>query len=77
MTKQLLRDTIINLLDDEEGINEAAYQGVNEICCEHNWTDIADAVEGTKGRYFLGEDDVEDLRKVTVVGSVGGIPCTG
>lgn len=76
MTKQLLRNTIINLLDDENGINDKAHDGVLEICEEHGWDDITKATELQEGRAFLNEDDAEELRQVTVTGSVGGVPCT-
>jgi hypothetical protein len=66
MTKQLLRDTIINLLDDENGINDKAHDGVLEICEEHGWSDINQATEFQDGRAFLNEDDAEELRKVRV-----------
>ena len=66
MTKQTLRNTIINLLDDENGISSAAYEGVNELLCENDWTDIVDAVEAGNDRYFLGEDVADELRKVSV-----------
>lgn len=66
MTKQLLRDTIINLLDDENGINDNAHDGVLEICEEHGWSDINRATELQNGRAFLNEDDAEELRKVRV-----------
>lgn len=66
MTKQLLRDTIINLLDDENGINDKAHNGVLEICEEHGWSDINQATELQDGRAFIGEEDAEELRKVRV-----------
>jgi len=66
MTKQLLRNTIINLLDDENGINDKAHNGIFEICKEHGWGDITKATELQEGRAFLNEDDAEDLRKVKI-----------
>lgn len=68
MTKQLLRDTIINLLDDENGINDKAHDGVLEICEEYGWSDINQATELQDGRAFLNEDDAEELRKVKLGG---------
>lgn len=67
MTKQTLRNTVINLLDDENGVNEAGYNGLDEICCENNWTDILTQVESVGGRFFLNEDASEQLRSVVVV----------
>ena len=66
MTKQTLRNTIINLLDDEHGIPASAYEGLNELCCEYNWNDILDCVDGTDSRYYIGEESAEELRKVVV-----------
>lgn len=66
MTKQTLRNTIIDLLDDENGVNEAGYNGIDEICLENNWQDILTQVDGTDGRFYLGEDEAEELRKVVV-----------
>jgi hypothetical protein len=68
MTKQFLRNTIIDLLDDENGINSKAHDGVLEICNENGWNDINEATELQDGRAFLNEDDAEDLRQVVVEG---------
>jgi hypothetical protein len=67
MTKQTLRLTIINLLDDEQGINESGYKGIDELCCENGWMDITDNVNNANGRFYLGEDDADDLRAVVSV----------
>ena len=67
MTKQFLRNTIIDLLDDADGINSKAHDGVLEICVENNWHDINKATKFQKGRAFIWEDDAEELRKVVVV----------
>jgi hypothetical protein len=66
MTKQFLRTLIINLLDDENGINMLAHDGVLQICNENGWHDITNATELQDGRAFLNEDDADDLRKVVV-----------
>ncbi len=70
MTKQTLRNMVINLLDDEDGVNESGYNGLDEICCENNWTDILTQVESAgrpgRGRFFLSEDASEQLRSVVV-----------
>jgi len=67
MTKQSLRKFIINLLDDEDGINSVSHDSVIEICAENGWNDITQATEFEEGRAFLWEADAEDLRKVQVV----------
>ncbi len=66
MTKQFLRNTIINLLDDENGINSKAHDGILEICAENGWDDINSATELMDERAFLNESDAEELRKVQV-----------
>lgn len=66
MTKQTLRDLIINLLDDENGINSNAHDSILIICKEHGWDDINRATELQEGRAFLWEADGEELRKVKV-----------
>lgn len=68
MTKQFLRNTIINLLDDEHGINSLAHDGVLQICDQNGWHDITEATELQDCRAFLNEDDADDLRKVVVEG---------
>lgn len=67
MTKQTLRDLIINLLDDEDGVNEKAHVQIFDICAEHGWNDINQATEMMEGRSFLYEAKAEELRKVVVV----------
>lgn len=68
MTKQFLRNTIINLLDDEDGINSKAHDGILEICVENGWEDINRATNLESGRAFIYEEDAEELRKVVVEG---------
>lgn len=66
MTKQTLRHFIINLLDDENGINSVSHDTVIEICEENGWNDIIQATEFEEGRAFLWEADAVDLRAVVV-----------
>ena len=59
-----LRKLAILLLDDENGINEAAY---NELAAELSaagHTDILNAVTAQDGRFYLGEDDAQDLLRI-------------
>ena len=58
MTKQNLRNTILNLLDDEHGINLSGYEGVSEVCCEHGWDDIL----GTNTSELLNIDGITNPR---------------
>ena len=64
MNKQLLRNTIINLLNDENGVNSAGHDGIIKICNEMGWNDINRATELQSGRAFLMEEDAEKLLKV-------------
>lgn len=66
MTKQLLRDTIINLLDDENGINDKARDGIIQFCVDNEWHDIINAIETQNGRCYIGEDDADELREIPV-----------
>lgn len=66
MTKQSLRNLIIDLLDDGDGVNEKAHIQIFDICAEHGWNDINQATEMMEGRSFLYEADAEKLRKVQV-----------
>jgi hypothetical protein len=68
MSKQLLRNTIIDLLDDCHGINNKAHDGVVEICSLNGWHDINEKTELEDGRAYLWEADAEELRKVVVEG---------
>ena len=66
MTKQELRLTVINLLDDEDGVNSIGHDGLVAICEENGWNDINEATELQEGRAFLWEADAERLRAVVV-----------
>ena len=72
-----LRKLAILLLDDEHGINEAAYNELatqladaghtdilNAVKADAGHTDILNAVKADAGRYYLGEDDAQDLLAV-------------
>jgi hypothetical protein len=66
MTVQNLRTLAITLLDDQNGISEAAYNELKQhLFCTVN-SDILDAVTATEGRYYLHEDVAESLRTVKV-----------
>jgi hypothetical protein len=58
--KKNLRQFLINILDDEDGIAQATYDGF----AEHIPDDIKAAVKAADGRVFLGVDDAADLRAV-------------
>jgi len=69
-----LRTLAILLLDDENGINSEAYFLLEPMLHETGNQDILDVVECQHGRYYLGEDDAQDLLaagKVTVETPLG------
>lgn len=66
MTKNFLRQTIINLLDDENGINSRAHDCILNICLQYGWEDINIATELQDGRAFLNEDDAQSLREIDI-----------
>jgi hypothetical protein len=66
MTKPQLRKMIINLLDDENGVNSLGHDGLVQICVENGWEDINNATELQSDRAFLNEDDAIELLKVKV-----------
>lgn len=70
MNETQLRNTIIDILDDEDGINVKAWNGIQALCDQYGWSDIFDIVECTDDRYYLGEDDAETLRLAT--GEIAG-----
>jgi hypothetical protein len=55
-----IRKVAILLLDDENGINESAF---NELMADLP-NDILEAIQFVNGRYFLNEDDAERLMAV-------------
>lgn len=70
---KILRSAIIDLLDDPHGINEAAWVNLNELCLDLGWNDIVDKIdnaasdlETTELRFWLNEDDAEDLRNTNL-----------
>lgn len=66
MTKNFLRQTLINILDDEHGINSRAHDCIAAVCSHYGWEDINSATELQEERAFLNEDDAERLHAVTV-----------
>ncbi len=56
-----LRKLAILLLDDENGINESAYNQLAADLAFAGHTDILNVVKCQDGRYFIGENDAERL----------------
>ena len=62
-TFAIYRLMIIDVLNDEHGVNQTAFERISAICIANNWTDILNLVDDDEnGRYWLGEDDAEDLK---------------
>ena len=63
------RDLIIELLDDKHGINDVAYAILYDLACDTDNEDVVLKAKEIDGRWFLGEDDADELRQaVTQVG---------
>jgi hypothetical protein len=57
-----IRQLAILLLDDENGINEAAFNELAPALVESGNQDVLDAVNAQDGRYFIGESDADALK---------------
>jgi hypothetical protein len=64
-----LRNILIDILNDEHGVNEIGFNGIQQICIENGWQDILAVVDHAESdidtkelRFWLGEDDAEDLK---------------
>lgn len=66
-----IRNDIINAYDDEHAVNSACHSLLDSLCNLYGWKDIQEKVDliSTKSgyRYYLGENDAEELRKVVLV----------
>ena len=56
MTDGLVREFTIRLLDDDEGINEQAWELLQQILHENGEDDIVDWVDSADGRFYLKHD---------------------
>ncbi len=65
---QTIRELAIALLDDEDGINDAANQKLTSILADSGNMDILKIVSTANARWFLNEDDAERLKGATVAG---------
>jgi len=59
-----LRYMVILALDNEAGVDKENFTHIQEICKKYNWLDILQVVQTLNNRFYLGEDDVEDLKFV-------------
>lgn len=60
MSRNQIRNLAIALLNDDNGINEVAWDLLWEQLIDHNCIDITASVECTDGRYYLPEGWKED-----------------
>ena len=64
----ILRHTIIDLLDNENGVNDKGFEGISKLCERYGWEDILDKVDSfDSSGHFLWEDDAQSLRNATRV----------
>lgn len=66
MNKQDIRNMVINLLNDEHGVNALGYNGLRDFCNDNGWQDIIVVVDAQDDRFFLHEDVAEILSQVKV-----------
>ena len=58
-----LREFIISVLDDENGISDKSFSILNEIAEKYKVEDIVLATDAYDNRYFLNEEDADMLNK--------------
>lgn len=58
-----LRELVISMLDDENGVSGQTFALLNELAEDHGIIDIIVKVEQYDNRFFLEEEDAEELRK--------------
>lgn len=64
MNLQTLRNLIINVLDNENGVNNTVVKDIEDLCESNGWDDILDKIEYEEEGAFLWETDAEELRKI-------------
>ncbi len=57
-----LREFIISVLDDENGISDKSFSILNEIAEKYKLEDIVLATDAYDNMYFLNEEDADMLR---------------
>jgi hypothetical protein len=70
MTNNEIRQMIINLLDDEDGINDPGFDGIYILAKDTGNEDVVKFARAQDGRWFIGENDAADLRLTNSVESV-------
>ena len=67
MNNKEVRQMIIDLLDDEHGINNEGYTQLIPLACMSGNEDVVKSAMEINGRWFIGETDAEDLRQANLV----------
>ncbi|NDC24060.1 MAG: hypothetical protein EBZ49_08020 [Proteobacteria bacterium] len=63
--KNKLRELVISMLDDENGVSERTFALLNELAEQENiLVDIVLKTDACEDRFFLNEEDAEELRKI-------------
>jgi hypothetical protein len=62
MTNNEIRQMIINILDDEQGINDSGFCDLYILAKSTGNEDVVKFAKAQDGRWFIGENDAEDLR---------------
>ena len=65
--KDIVRKFAITALDDGHGINEEAMDMLSFILVETGNEDLLSHVDSTDGRFYIGEDNAEELLKDMLV----------
>jgi len=61
--EKCIRDLAIALLDDDNGINESAFELLGPLLFKTGNQDIVKCVDACEGRFYLKENTVEQLKK--------------
>lgn len=63
-TNLVLRNLIIDLLDNENGVDEKQFDSIVKLCEYFGFQDILDKVDTEWGGIWLWEADAADLRQI-------------
>ena len=61
---QAFRNLALDLLDDEDGVNQTAWNTLSDMLDDNGDNDITEAVRSVNGRYYLTTDAAALLRTV-------------
>ena len=63
----VLRHTIIDLLDNDDGVNLKGYEGIVKLCEHYGWDDVLARTEASNHSYYLTGGEAEFCRFNTKV----------